>query len=166
MIEAKVVLSEENITLAVNLHYSYKQKQLKYVPIFGVLLILTAIPVATSYGFSSLMLPILIWGLLLIGLQFIMKELTKRNFKSIPTFNEEIRYQFDEAKLSATSAHTEFSHTWESMSEAIVRTDGILVYPQKNAFLWLPKSTFSSEEEFHQVVEYVQNGVPNYKDVK
>lgn len=165
MIEAKMILTVDNFMQGFDIHYKYKNRSLKVLSGIGIFMIFMSILGVFNFGLSAV-LPTLLPGIFLATISLIIKYFTKRNLKKLPTLGQEMTYQLDELEMSGTAVDFDFSQKWKSMFDALIAEHGILVYPQKNAFYWLPKSAFSSENDFHQVVEYVQNGVPRYKVVK
>lgn len=164
MIEAKYTFSEENLAQGYALHFKYKRRLIKFLPYFGILFLLAAI-VSFNHLENEVFLQSIFVCLLFFGIYFWVRYQTRKGIRKLPSLGHDILWQFDENNVSATTQGGHFSQKWASMADSIISETGILVYPQDTAFYWLPKTAFSSQQDFDQLKQYVQKQVPKHKVV-
>jgi hypothetical protein len=165
MIEARVVLTKEIILQGFLLHTKHRQRFLKVLPVIGGLLTLVSLYNMFQVDSVITILPALLPGLFLLGLPLILRQLAKRNVAKLPTLGREMVWQLNKQGLTGQTSSGNFSQTWQSMEDALISDDGILIYSQKIVTHWLPRSAFSSTADFQQAKQFVQNGVQHHQKV-
>lgn len=164
-IEANYQLTEQILQEGFALHFAYKRPFLKYYPYLGVVLLVTA--VATLNRFENrIAIPAFLLALLFLLAPTLIRFLNKQSIKRVPFLNQEIAWRFDEKTIAATMPAGEFSLSWENLKDALLATNGILLYPQANTFYWLPEAAFHAQDEFQQVKQYVQLRVAKHKVIE
>jgi YcxB-like protein len=72
----------------------------------------------------------------------------KRN-EPVPLTTMEFRSEgFTKAELNGRSSF----HPWSSIPKVLVRSDGLMIYLFQNAFIWLPRTAFASDQD-HLVLQ-------------
>ncbi|MCA9935839.1 MAG: YcxB family protein [Ardenticatenaceae bacterium] len=165
MIEAKAILSEDTMMQGVALHYKYKMPLVKWMQAIG--LIQLGAYIVTVVKMGSLLEPISLFltGLFFFVVPFFIKQSVRKNLQTLSTTGQEMHWQMDESTLSATTSDSQFSQAWSSYYEALLSSDGFLLYTQKNGFHWIPRAAFSSEEAFQEIKARIQTAVPKCKVV-
>jgi hypothetical protein len=162
VIEAKYTLSEETLREGFDLHFQYKRLFLKYYSYFGAVLLLTTVFTLNRFE-NRVAFPAFLLALFFLIAPRLIRYLNRQSIKKVPFLNQEIAWRIDEATIAATMPAGDFSLPWQSMKDALLATNGILLYPQTNTFYWLPESAFHSQELFQQVKKYAQTGVAKHK---
>ena len=91
--------------------------------------------------------------------------LHRRKLAKIPTINTEMTWWVDDKGVSARGEGHEFSAAWSTAYAALVTEKGILVYPQKEMFYWIPATAFASPEEWERARNFVTRHAPRCKTV-
>lgn len=161
-IEATYKLTEQILQEGFALHFAYKRPFLKYYPYLGAAFLLASLITINQFE-NRVALPALVMGLMFLGLPALLRYLNKASIKRVPFLNQEIAWRFDQETLAATMPAGEFSLPWSSLKDALLASNGVLLYPQANTFYWLPETAFPSQDAFQQVKQYVQMGVAKHK---
>lgn len=78
-----------------------------------------------------------------------------------PSFGSEMIYTFDPEQIVNSGEGHHSTFTWKKLYSATVAEEGILLYPNKNLFHWIPVTAFASPTDIAIVQSYLQqNGVP------
>lgn len=106
--------------------------------------------------------PPLLFGLfLLFGSGPIASWQFDRAARRSPSFGSEMTYTFDPEQVVNSGEGHHAIFTWKTLYSATVTEEGILLYPNKNLFHWIPVTAFASPSDIAIVRSYLQqNGVP------
>ena len=91
------------------------------------------------------------------GLQF------RRALKKHPQFNDTLNWVFNEEGLKLETEHSSLSADWKLYLKTYTVPDGFLLYPQKRAFNWIPRSAFRSDEDVRVLAEILARKTRNKK---
>lgn len=166
MIEAKYVLSAAELMRGVDFHLRRKLKLAQNTPIFAALFLILFVLI-----YRNAQLSVLPWLLIFIiagfGLVYpwLLKLAIKRSFRKLPDFNKEMFFAFAEDHLFIKTADGESRRSWDSLSEAIIGQDGMLIYLQPALFHWLPASAFKPPADFARAVELMTRKIKKVKNV-
>jgi hypothetical protein len=166
MVKAKLVISKEGLMHGVAVHLRHRSPVSRFVPVAGgalvafatILLVIGQQDIALSYA-----LP---FGILCLLISPVTKWNYRRVIKSHMLIGKEMTWTFDETYLvGAADNGFEVKMTWASMQSVLLTPQGILVYPQKNTFHWIPASAFSDTNVYHQAIQYVKQHVKDIQQI-
>ena len=84
----------------------------------------------------------------------------RRNIKRSPSYGCEMTYTFEPGQVTISGDGFHSTFIWNRLYSATVSPKGILLYPQKIVFHWVPASAFASPGDIDTVNSYLQqNGV-------
>lgn len=72
----------------------------------------------------------------------------RRGIRKSPYYRKAISWQIQEHQLSAETEGATWSVAWDNFYETLTTPDGLLLYPYKNMYYWLPKTAFGSEQDY------------------
>lgn len=75
--------------------------------------------------------------------------------KSSPLFGAMLSFVADPDGVAITSPHSNGRFGWQLYHKTIATPDGVLLYPQKRIFNWLPKTAFTSETDYTRFLELI-----------
>ncbi|WP_420643355.1 hypothetical protein [Candidatus Leptofilum sp.] len=165
MIEARVVLTEAIVLQGFMLHFKYRQRFLRILPLLGGLMVLFAMINMFQGSPIITLMPALLPGLFLVALPLILQQLAKRNASRVPMLGQEIVWQLNKQGLAGTSPAREFTKAWTKLDDALITDEGILLYAQRAVSHWLPMAAFATEADFQQAKQLVQTGVKHHQIV-
>ena len=90
---------------------------------------------------------------------------SRRKVAKIPTIDKEMTWWVDDKGISARGEGHDFSAAWSTAYAALVSPKGILVYPQKELFYWIPATAFPSPGEWERARNFVIKNGPRCKTV-
>ena len=104
----------------------------------------------------------------LAGLYFILRYWIsgiqfRRLLKKHPQFNNTLNWVFNEDRLKLETEHSSLSADWSLYLKTYTVPDGFLLYPQKGAFNWIPRSAFRSGEDAQVLEDILARKTPNKK---
>lgn len=165
MIDAKIILTKEIVLQGFMLHFKYRQRFLRILPLFGGLLILiTAVNLFQGSSLFAIM-PAMLPGLFLLAIPTILEQLAKRNASRVPLLGSKIAWQLNKQGVLGKTPGREFTKSWQNFDDAILSKRGILLYANRAVSHWLPAAAFASEDDFQQAIQLVQNGVKQHQIV-
>jgi len=100
--------------------------------------------------------PLTVGMLLLAGIRPMMRWQFRRAIRRAPTYGCEMNWEFSPERAMISGADSEASFPWKMLHSAVVSADGMLLYPQKNLFHWIPASAFASPEEYAEACAIVE----------
>jgi hypothetical protein len=88
----------------------------------------------------------------LILLEWLANHAFKRSIKSSPAHMHAIEWTFTDEGLRHTANGAEHFSPWSHIVKSATNPDGLLIYPRKQAFYWLPNAAFQCTEDKGAVV--------------
>ena len=85
--------------------------------------------------------------LLAIGAYYLIKWRIKQTIRKIPSLNAQVTWTFDDQKYVMQTDHASGQNAWQNVFEAVVFPEGVLIYPQKQLFHWIPREAFRDNYE-------------------
>lgn len=79
----------------------------------------------------------------------------KRQLKRVPSYGDTFFWVFSSEFVSVMSSASEAKVAWERIFRTIVTPDGVLIYPQKSIFWWLPRTAFESDSNYAGFTELI-----------
>ena len=165
---ANYVFSVDEVYQGIKLHFRHTTPiRFVYPPLVGVALVGLTI----AFALSEVPPPDTIRGLFLILaatfllIPFFVLWLSRRKLAAIPIIDKPVTWWVDEKGISARGEGFEFSASWSTAYSALVTPKGILIYPQKNMFYWLPATAFASPAEWERARSFVTDHAPRCKTV-
>ena len=70
----------------------------------------------------------------------------ERNVRKHSAYGTKLRYVFSENGVKIIGKQGDFQLAWDELYECVLRKKGVLIYPQKKQFLWIPKRSFNSDQ--------------------
>jgi len=83
----------------------------------------------------------------------------ERSIRAHPMYGYEMQWVVDMDGSTSISPNGESRVGWSHLYGVYVVPDGFLIYPQRELWVWVPKTAFKSEEEFG-FVEHILMGLP------
>lgn len=77
----------------------------------------------------------------IIGISF------RRELRKNPHYGKELKWTFTEEGYQISLQGSEAKSDWNGFQECFITPDGLLLYPQKRIYYWIPKSGFACPEE-------------------
>lgn len=169
MIKATSTIVEEEVLKGVKLHLRYNSSVYRKSTFFvgiAALLIATLIflqgdpdvGTAAVGGVGIFLLLSPFWT------RWFFLRSFKKSFRQLPNLGKEILWNFDEENLSGQGDGFEFRTTWANMHEAIITSQGFLIYPQKGVFHWIPATAFDNPTAFTEVGKVIKQSVKNVRE--
>ena len=165
---ATYVFSVDEVYKGIKLHFRHTTPfRFFYPPLVGMI----CMGFTIAFAFSEVPPPGTIRGLFLIlGATFLLSPflglwLSRRKLAAIPIIDKPMTWWVDDKGISARGEGFEFSATWATAYSALVTPKGILVYPQKTVFYWLPTTAFASPAEWERARDIVMKHAPRCKTV-
>jgi hypothetical protein len=87
----------------------------------------------------------------------------RRALKKHPQFNQTLNWVFNEDGLKLETEHSSLSADWRLYLKTYTVPDGFLLYPQKRAFNWIPRSAFQSDEDARVLEDILARKTRNKK---
>jgi hypothetical protein len=127
-------------------------------PALGVLLILFALAqfVLIPYRYVSTVVMILIGCYWIFRKYFLGLKYAKKVQKQ-PTFGEEMSFKIKDGFLYSNVGSSESKFDLETAFKIVTSINGILIYPQKEIYLYIPKSALDVPEEYYELEEYLRD---------
>ena len=106
-------------------------------------------------------LPLVIFGtVLFLGARPLAFWQFRRAARRAPSYDSEITYTFDPQQIVVAGEGHHSTFTWKKLYSATISNDGILLYPQKTLFHWVPVTAFATPSDLASVRGFLeQNGV-------
>lgn len=73
--------------------------------------------------------------------------------RKMPGYGETIVWQIREDGFENHLGKSGGFNTWEHIFESVTTPQGVLIYPQKDIFYWLPKTAFNSEADYNRFLD-------------
>ena len=81
-----------------------------------------------------------------------------------PLGGKTVEWTISEEDLRTSSDFFQSTIAWGGIYEAVIAPDGIVLFPQKNLFYWLPKEGLEEAEDWEALVELVRAKCEVVKD--
>ncbi len=99
--------------------------------------------------------------MILVGIAFLffplwVNYMVLSNLKKNPVFGTTVEWEIDEKGINGKGKGFTLSEDWELFFETHLTKLGILIYPQKQFFYWLPRAGFANENEYGQAINYLK----------
>jgi hypothetical protein len=165
MISCKSQLSEQQLLQGMRVHFRTSTHEKWLLPLCGITLI-------SLFGWQAF-LDRLVWhsylffllGIAGITLPLWRIPILKRNIRRMPNCGKTVRWTLDEKSLHGEGDGFTFTQDWSTLFSATITNEGILIYPQKRVFYWVPTEGFSAEEDFLSAAALVASRIKKTKDV-
>ena len=163
-VEVTIQFTPEDLQYAYKLHF-HKMNPLrsKLVLILGGILILLGIILVVLQSMAGIISWaswfFIIYGLLLVTYYYWrFNRMGKAAYKKLVDFHNPFAFTFTSDGVLSVGKTVKSDNTWEHYQIALIRSDIILLYPNKLRFVLLPKSYFS-DGEFEQITAWVREKV-------
>lgn len=87
----------------------------------------------------------------------------RRAMKKHPQFNNTLNWTFTDNGLELQSEHATLKCDWHLYLKTYTVPDGFLLYPQKRAFNWIPRSAFRSDDDARVLEDILARKTRNKK---
>jgi len=109
----------------------------------------------------------IIFGLFFLFINRINLFFFAQNFKKLNYENKQVEWEISKDKIVHRMINlSESTFQWDLIQGVSDTPEGFLLYPQKNLFYWLPKSTFNSEEDIAHFAFIGKDKVKNWQHIK
>jgi len=166
VITCKTELSEKQLLRGMKLHFRTSTYDRWVLPLSGItLIVLMGRRVFLdpgdwqNYAFLSL-------GFIAITIPLWRVPLLRRNIRRMPNWGKEVDWTLDEKSIHAEGDGFTFTQDWSTIYSVTIAKEGLLVYPQKRLFYWLPLEGFATQTEFATVVRIATSQVKRIKTVQ
>ena len=168
MIKAQSQFTEEELVQGLKLHYRRMITHrlliwlMRIIGAFFVIssLITVAYFLMTEQGDEVYsIVPGFVMGIFFIFVSFITLWKTRRNLRKLPALNKQVNWTIDDTGFGGKSEGFDFSTSWPMIYSVTIEKEGLLVYPQKYVFHWLPASGFQSPEEYEAAKAIIKTHV-------
>ena len=106
---------------------------------------------------------ILSYGLYCVTRKKILEFRFKRNIEKNPGYQIPTKWEFTENGITQTSKLGSSELSWSAIYETVTTPEGVLLYPQKNLYFWIPVRYFEYDEQFHELEELLAKKTKNKK---
>jgi len=167
MITAKSKYSETELLQGVKFHFDISSLGKRKLPLVcGVFLLFVFVYQFRHSPFPSWSYLLLILGIIGLCLPSLKIWFAKRKIRRMPNLGEKVTWTFDENQMTGTGDGSSFSHSWDTIHSATLGREGLLIYPKKGIFYWIPSLAFSKPEEFEQARALIRAHVKETKEVE
>ncbi len=84
-----------------------------------------------------------------------------RSVRSSPAHGRPLIYRINEQGVKVSVADGRAEYGWHQFLRSLVTPDGVLLYTQKLAFNWLPKTAFTTETDYARFLGLVTAKTPH-----
>jgi hypothetical protein len=128
-------------------------------PALGVLHLGVGVALMSS-GESGRVLPalFLVFGCYLVMRQALLGIRFRGQVKAMPQYGQPMVWRLGEGRVEIDVGESRSSVSYDDFWKIGVTPAGILFYPQKEQYLWLPRGAFARAEDFERVVVEVRGG--------
>jgi YcxB-like protein len=157
MITARYTWEIQTLQKALRLHRRTRW-QTRLVPVVAITFVGLGVYLAVTAGRSWIDgLPPILFGvlLLLLGGPLVYWQF-RRSARRSPSYGCEMTWTFDPQQIGIAGEGFNSTFTWKKLYSASISPAGLLLYPQKNLFHWIPRSAFQSQEDFAAVTSLVR----------
>ncbi len=81
----------------------------------------------------------------------------------MPLCGKQVTWTVTESALKCVMSGADATMDWSVILESVATPEGILIYPQKNLFYWLPRTAFTTESEYIHFRELVASKTKHSK---
>lgn len=164
-ITAQSAFTEASLMQGMSTHLFYQNRFLYIYPIIGVVALLVGF--VTWWLIDNVVLLSILLFPALILLMFVPynRWLLRRNIRKLPNLNKKVAWQLDAAGINGQGEGFNFSQSWASMYETMQAPAGLLIYPQKNVFYWLPREAFATPADFDAAAALAREHLPRFRRV-
>ncbi len=163
MITCKSEISERQLLQAMRVHFRTATHEKWILPLCGIILLVIfgnhiAQDPSDWQNYSFILLAILGFTIPLWRI-----PLLKRNIRQMPNYGKTVDWNLDQKSIQGKGEGFTFSLDWPTICSATISKNGILIYPQKKLFYWLPAESFSSQDDFNLAIDIVVSSVKKTK---
>ena len=158
--KARYILTPESLKTGVSYHYAHHSKFLGAICVFiGMfLLAVAALQLSAGNGGALTLVFILLGFLNLFAKQFWISRSVKQVFKNGET-EQRIKFRANPVGLHLESGDSRGTTKWTHFADCLIKKDGILLYPKKSLYYWIPRSAEFSEGNWEEFVAMVEKKV-------
>jgi len=98
-------------------------------------------------GAIALVLVFLLWHLIQSG----NRLMWRRHVNAMPLCGKAVTWTATQSGLKCLMNGADAAMDWSVILESVSTPDGVLIYPQKNLFYWLPKSAFATAAQYSEL---------------
>ena len=73
-----------------------------------------------------------------------------RRLRASPFYGKPIHWRIETHAISGETEGANWTFAWDKFHETFTTPDGLLLFPYKNAYYWLPKKAFASEQDYEE----------------
>ncbi|MCF7786059.1 MAG: YcxB family protein [Prosthecobacter sp.] len=110
-------------------------------------------------GVGVLVFFFVLWQLI----QLINRFFWRRRINAMPLCGKQVTWTVTESALKCVMSGADATMDWSVILESVATPEGILIYPQKNLFYWLPRTAFTTESEYIHFRELVASKTKHSK---
>ncbi|EDY80438.1 hypothetical protein VDG1235_52 [Verrucomicrobiia bacterium DG1235] len=85
----------------------------------------------------------------------------RKSMGTSPAINKQMVWRFKEDGFTQESELGNSKLKWSSVFQSYSTPIGFLIYPQKNLYYWIPRSGFSSHEDYDEVAKLLHTKTQN-----
>ena len=102
-----------------------------------------------------------VWCLMrkwLLGIQ------SRRAVQKSPQYRKTFNWTFSEQELQGEGEQSSFKTAWNQFAETVSTPNGLLLYPVKNIYYWIPRNGFSSDLDYEAAKRLIA-ACPKYREL-
>ncbi len=151
MIKATTTVSDNEFRIFLKYHLIKEKVMVKYaIPAILFIVVIIGAQFSRERAFNGW---VLVSVMVLLALPVFVKYLIFKGFRKNPSYNTIVNWEMDEIELRGSGVEFSLSLQWRFLYEAYVTSEGILLYPQRHMFYWIPRSGFESDSDFNRTVD-------------
>ena len=157
MIHAESLIDESTMLEARNWHWRACGLAKWALPAFGILQIALAI-ILLLIGYSKPFLPT---ALIILGIWFLIRKSVlglrfRAAVRKLPMYQKQVLWTLSDERLRMDVDGNTSDSDLGSFFLTRITPQGILFYPQKNVYYWLPKTAFETNKDFCAAVDLLK----------
>jgi hypothetical protein len=164
MAEAKHRVSEESLMAGWRQHIRrrgirFDRIHLLFAPVFflcGLLFLLFG----DEQDLRAVVIPCAASGTVFLVGPLVAGWRIRRTVRKSPDLDTKVTWVFSEQGISMKGTAAEVARDWDRIYDAVIHSDGLLLYLEKDQFMWLPRSAFGSESEFEESGALIEEHCP------
>jgi len=157
MVTARYTWNTETLREGFAIHRKTQRAE-KLMPLLAIVFVAWGAYDSYTSGHWGTGVPPVVAGLLILfGFRPFMMWQFFRAVRRSPGYCGEITYTFDPQQIVNSGEGYQATFTWQKLYSATVTRNGILLYPAKNFFHWIPAAAFASPADMMTVQDYLQH---------